>query len=292
MPGICRSGSLACSENLVARARITQELEAEILGDDASAIFKDIAHRRATRVEATVINHARCDRRRPCDQPTRERRDGDRRHRSRRCAGEFILADLKADGSRPLIGDLTSRQRVRPMIAVAVVGRRKDRGGDLVESNVRAAMFRKRGGVAAKALNAAGSLLKKGRKTKTCARKRWACCTTRARSISSDISVSLVRSRIGIHTRDSNRQTRLDARMGIRWLGNLDGNQDEHVDHRASVRGLGTATAALARRRAQLPPPIFERNASTAHVSKRGPDAETDDLVASVVNGKEKITRP
>jgi phage terminase large subunit-like protein len=129
-----------------------QELEAEILGDDPNALFWPTVIE-ASRVEVTPDDlriAIACD---PAISTTRKSDD----------TGIVTVGIDDSTGHLYVLGDLTGRYppdewgdkivaTYEKAGAVAVVGE-TNRGGDLVEANVRAAMLRKRGNVAARALN-------------------------------------------------------------------------------------------------------------------------------------------
>lgn len=127
-----------------------QELRALILGDDPDALFH------ATVIDATRVEHAPPDLRVAIavDPAISTEPKNDE-------TGIIPIGDDER-GEMYVLGDLSGRWKPNEwgklvvdaydeLHAVAVVGER-NRGGDLVESNVRAAMERKRGGVAAASL--------------------------------------------------------------------------------------------------------------------------------------------
>ena len=245
---------LARQQRQLAGTRLgLQELEGRIVEDDESAVFK-MSIIEATRVDvaparlrvAIIIDPSISD------------------ERKREETGIIALGIDDEHGELYVLDDASGHHTAEEWSdkavsladywdAVAIVGERV-RGGSLVEATVRAAMFRKRGGVAAKALNFVGVYDNKDGKLE---RARAVGVLHEKRAIHFVGRFPKLEEEITTWTPTANMSSpgRLDALVwGVRWLGNLDGDQDERIDRRLGMRGLGAITAAAEKAAAQIPP--------------------------------------
>ncbi len=231
-----------------------QELEGEILTDNPDALFM------SSILDATRVEFA------PDDLHTAVAVDPGIATNDENDPTGIVCGGIAEDGHIYILADLTSEKPTKPekwgadVVATydqqecsAIVGER-NRGGDLVESNIRACVERKRGGVAAKAIKVVNVHATKGKYIRaepvaTLHEQGMIHIVGRMPELENEITQWNPR----VGGRSPNR---LDALVWlVYYLAKLDqGDDAPKKDYRAGFKGLSAAVGALQAKSAPAAP--------------------------------------